>query len=81
MDTHVDSPDDFNAADVERISDHHTRTTAYVQANPSSGSDFTSASLVDIIQEIVDRGGFSGKLGLSWRLDPTECSSAEMVGC
>jgi hypothetical protein len=72
----VDSPDDFNASDVERISDHHTRTTEYVQANPSGGSDFTSASLVDIIQEIVDRGGFSGKLGLTWRFDGSSCGSS-----
>lgn len=63
----VDSPTDFNAADVHRISDHHTRTTATVTHNWVGNNPEVSPSLVSIVQEIVNRAGFSGDLGLTWR--------------
>jgi hypothetical protein len=68
----VDSPDDFNAAHTHRISDHHTRTSANVEDNINTAGDHTSPSLVTIVQEIVDRAGFSGDIGLTWRSTATE---------
>lgn len=63
----VDTPSDFSASDTHRISDHHTRTTATVTDNINTNGDHTSPSLVSIAQEIVDRAGFSGRIGLTWR--------------
>lgn len=64
----VDSPTNFNAADVHRVSDHHTRTTATVADNVTGDpATHVSPSLVSIAQEIVNRAGFAGDLGFSWR--------------
>jgi hypothetical protein len=63
----VDSPTDFNAADVHRISDHHTRTTATVSDNGAWAATHETPDIASIIQEIVDRPGFSGDLGLTER--------------
>lgn len=65
----VDTPTDFSAADVHRISDHHARTTATVTHNVANNNPEVSPSLVTIIQEIVDRAGFGGDIGLTWRSD------------
>lgn len=68
----VDSPSNFDAADEHRISDHHTRTTANVaDDNWANSATHQSPSLVSIIQEIVDRSGFSGVLGLTYRVRTT----------
>lgn len=64
----IDTPTVFNAADVHRISDHHTRTTATVADNiGTTPIPHITPSLVTIIQEIVNRAGFAGTLGLCWR--------------
>ena len=64
----VDSPSDFNALDTHRISDHHARTTASVAGTiPASTDPYVSPSLVTIAQEIVNRAGFAGDLGFTWR--------------
>lgn len=63
----VDTPTDFDNTHTHRISDHHTRTSASVAANIPTAADYTSASLVTILQEIVDRAGFAGDIGLCWR--------------
>lgn len=64
----VDSPTDFNAADAHRISDHHTRTTASVGGNiAGSTTTLVSSSLTTICQEIVNRAGYTGDIGLTWR--------------
>ena len=64
----VDTPDDFLTSHIHRISDHHARTTANVVDDdwPNTATH-QSPSLVSIIQEIVDRAGFSGVIGLTWR--------------
>jgi len=51
----VDSPDDFNAAHVHRISDHHTRTTATVASDfdATSQNPYTSPDLKTILPECV----------------------------
>lgn len=63
----VDSPADFNAAHTERVSDHEARTSASVSWSVPNASPTTSPSLVSIAQEIVNRPGFSGDLGFTWR--------------
>ena len=64
----VDSPTDFNAADAHRVSDHHTRTTANVPDVIAGGTTtYTSPSLVSVCQEIVNRAGYTGDLGITWR--------------
>lgn len=66
----VDSPADFSSAhSAHLVSDHETRTTASVTDNFAGGTagTHTSPSLVSVLQEIVDRAGFSGDVGLTWR--------------
>lgn len=64
----VDNPTNFNAADVHRISDHNSRTTATVADDfATSQTTHVSPSLVAIAQEIVNRAGFSGDIGFTWR--------------
>jgi hypothetical protein len=62
----VDTPTDFVATDVHRLSAHHALTTASVAANIPTGADYTSASLVTVVQEVVDRAGFAGDIGIVW---------------
>lgn len=63
----VDTPTDFNSADVHRISDHHARTTATVTDTFTNTNPYVSVSIVAIVQEIVDRAGFGGDLGITFR--------------
>lgn len=66
----VNSPTNFSADhDTHRISDHHARTTASVAHNfVSAGSGtLTSPDLASVVQEIVDRAGYAGDLGLTYR--------------
>lgn len=64
----VDSPADFSDAHTHRASDHETRTTASAAESITvSSTQKTSVSLVTIIQEIVDRAGFSGDIGVTFR--------------
>jgi hypothetical protein len=65
----VDSPADFNDAHTHRVSDHETRTTASVADDFTGGGagTHTSPSLVTVLQEIVDRAGFGGDVGMTWR--------------
>lgn len=63
----VDVPTEFNSAHTHRISDHHTRTTATVTDNWVPSGVFESADLKSIVQEIVNRPGFVGHIGLTWR--------------
>lgn len=68
----VDTPSDFSATHTHRISDHHTRTSASVADNSwTNAATHTSPSLVSIIQEIVNRAGFAGVLGLTYRVNST----------
>lgn len=64
----VDSPAAFADAHTHRISDHETRTTASVAESITvTETTHTSPSLSGIIQELVDRAGFSGDIGLTFR--------------
>lgn len=63
----VDAIADFDAGHVHRISDHATRTTATVADNISGTANHTSPSLVSILQEIVNRPSFGGRIGLTHR--------------
>jgi len=63
----VDSPSDFVSLHAHRISDHHTRTSASVADNIPNEDPHVSPSLVTIAQEIVNRAGFSGDIGFTWR--------------
>src|SRR3990167_2453280 len=64
----VDSPSDFSNSDAHRISDHHTRTTATVTSTISSTGNYTSdPDLSTICQEMTDRPGYTGRLGITWR--------------
>lgn len=68
----VDTPSDFTNESSTRVSDWHTRTTANTQDdNWANQATHTSPSLVSIIQEIVNRAGFGGRVGLTWRHDGT----------
>lgn len=62
----VDNPAGPNAADVHRISAHAALTTASVAANLPNANPFVSASLLAVLQEVVDRPGFSGNLTVVW---------------
>ncbi len=65
----VDSVTNFTS-DSHRVSDHHTRTTASVAHDYSAiTGTITSPDLSTIVQEIVDRGGFGGDIGLTYRSD------------
>jgi hypothetical protein len=68
----VDSPADFNSSHTHRVSDHETRTSASVASTIPNQDPYTSPSLVSIVQEIVDRSGFNGRLGITWRSDGTK---------
>lgn len=64
----VDTPADFVNGHTHRVSDHETRTTANVADNGwANDATHTSPSLVTVVQEIVNRAGFSGTLGLTYR--------------
>lgn len=64
----VDTPANFDGAHVHRISDHHARTSASVTDNfATSETTHVSPSLNTIAQEIINRGGFSGDIGFTWR--------------
>jgi len=66
----VDSPSDFVNTHTHRISDHHARTgTPIADDSWANTATHTSPSLVSPVQEIVDRAGFAGDVGLTWRCD------------
>lgn len=65
----VDTPTNFSrTTNTLRVSDWATRTTANVTHNfTATSGTVSSPSISAIIQEIVDRGGFSGTLGVTYR--------------
>jgi hypothetical protein len=63
----VDRPYPFVEGHSHRVCDHHPRTTASVTDNVPQETPHISPSLVSIAQEIVNRPGFTGDIGFTWR--------------
>lgn len=63
----VDSVANFSAGESGRVSDHATRTASSVSDNFAGAGNHTSPDLSTPCDAVVNRAGFTGTLGLTWR--------------